>query len=62
MRIAAVAQARTVVGDGAAWVPAARELVATGRGRLVTVVVLRAVPRANGRATAVTAARAALAG
>lgn len=50
------------VGDGAAWVPAARELVATGRGRLVTVVVLHAAPGRGGRATAVTVARAALAG
>lgn len=50
------------IGDGAAWVPAAQELVATGRGRLLTVVVLRAPPREDGRATAVAVARAALAG
>lgn len=50
------------IGGGAAWVPAARELVATGRGRLVTVVVLRAEPRQDARATAEAVARAALAG
>lgn len=50
------------IGGGAAWVPSARELVATGRGRLVTVVVLRAAPREDARATAEALARAALAG
>lgn len=50
------------IGDGAAWVPAARELVATGRGWLVTVVVLRAGQGRRAQATAVAVARAALAG
>jgi len=50
------------IGEGAAWVPAARELVATGRGRLVTVLVLRGAAGRRARTTAVTVARAALAG
>ncbi len=49
------------IGDGAAWVPAARELVAVGRERLVTVLVLREQADRPSRATAVAVARAALA-
>lgn len=49
------------IGDGAAWVPAARELVAVGNGRLVTVLVVRGERRRPLRATAVAVARAALA-
>lgn len=49
------------IGEGAAWVPAARELVAVGNGRLVTVLVRRGEPSRPLRATAVKVARAALA-
>jgi hypothetical protein len=48
------------IGDGAAWVPAERELRATAKGRLVTVVVARAAPGTSARATALAPARAVL--
>lgn len=49
------------IGGGAAWVPALRELVAVGDGRLVTVLVVRGEQRRPLVATAVAVARAALA-
>lgn len=49
------------IGDGAAWVPAARELVAVGNGRLVTVLAERAARGRSPQATVVAVARAALA-
>jgi hypothetical protein len=48
------------IGDGAAWVPATRELRATANGRLVIVVVRRPAPGLSARATAVAPTRAAL--
>jgi hypothetical protein len=48
------------VGDGAAWIAAERELLATAHGRLVTVTVLRPAHSTSLRAMATAAARAAL--
>jgi hypothetical protein len=50
------------IGDGATWVPAARELRAVADERLVTVAVLHAAPGTSARATALISARAALGG
>jgi hypothetical protein len=48
------------IGDGAAWIAAERELLATAHGSLVTVTVLHPAHSASLRAMATAAARAAL--